>query len=485
MKRLVMILVIFFSSGVTMNLFSGEMEKYYLPQDNENLPRWYIPPEEGPLAGSQNFWFVTPHDVLPGRFSMSGKILQADASQVLYRLNSIWGHYEYRITPLDASAAKAPEEENELHDRQLISSRDLLFRQIEEVTERSLLFNGTVTKILPESKGFLAEVTFAHGEVPMKFEVVKIEKEKRIPQVHSRHYGPHWQHTFDIYYPEPRPEKPLPVLMNIHGGGWGALDKGGFQADSWNEAGIAVISINYRFVSNADEHPPVSPPVAAPLLDAARAIQYLRYHQKELGLDMDRLCLTGGSAGGASDCWLALHDDLAEPESDDPIARMSTRVTCITPMQAQTSLDPKQMRQWIPSIHYGAHAFFSEYPKDVDRKDKEAVFEYWLSKREEILPWIREFSPYEHASSDDPPVLHVYGGRKNTLPAEDAGHATHHPKFGEMLHKKLRELGVESHFWADDVKAENPRYHGWPGVSMFVKDKLLGPDWEEKSSPKP
>ncbi len=88
--------------------------------------------------------------------------------------------------------------------------------------------------------------------------------------------------------------------------------------------------------------------------------------------------------------------------------------------------------------------------------------------------------------ADDPPMLLVYGGQDDVIPARDGGNATHHPKFGENLCKRLRELGVECHYWAGTqygkegyVKADNPRYHGWGGVKNFVGDKLLGPGWDK------
>jgi hypothetical protein len=172
-----------------------------------------------------------------------------------------------------------------------------------------------------------------------------------------------------------------------------------------------------------------------------------------------------------------MHDDMADPDSPDPVARQSTRVTCAFPVQAQTSLDPRQMREWIPQITYGAHAFFTR--QDYGRKEES--FEYFLAHRDEIVPWIREFSAYEWASADDPPMLLVYGGQKDVIPALDKGNATHHPKFGEHLHERLTELGVESYYWADNVRCEEDRYHGWPGITRFVCDKLLGPDWERHS----
>jgi len=463
------------------SLRAADMERYFR-KDDSGRPRWYIPPADGPLAGSQNFWFVTPHDVLPGGFNMGGKIVNAQAESFQITPNCVWGQYTYRVTRLAQEQGVA----STLHQRPNISTRELLFSDLAKVADRTVLINGTITEVLAGAKGFQADVEFAGGPLPLRFDLVKTENEKRLPEVHSRHYGPHWHQTFDVYYPDGfRPEtgKALPVLLNIHGGGWGALDKGPYDATSWNEAGIAVISINYRFVSEFDQHPPMTIPVAAPLLDAARAIQYIKFHAKELGIDPARICLTGGSAGGASSCWLAMHDDLAAPQSSDPIARVSTRVACAAPVQAQTSLDPRQMREWIPQITYGAHAFFTrEQMKDIKggKEDNGERFEFFLQHRDEILPYIKDFSAYEQASADDPPILHIYGGQRDVIPAIDASNATHHPKFGEHLHKRLKELGVESYYWADDVPCENPRYHGWPGVKNFVQDKLLGPGWEQR-----
>jgi hypothetical protein len=65
-------------------------------------------------------------------------------------------------------------------------------------------------------------------------------------------------------------------------------------------------------------------------------------------------------------------------------------------------------------------------------------------------------------------MLHGCGGPKDVSPALDAGNATHHPKFGEHLHKRLKELGVESYYWADNVKCEEPCYDDWSGTQRFV-----------------
>ena len=98
-------------------------------------------------------------------------------------------------------------------------------------------------------------------------------------------------------------------------------------------------------------------------------------------------------------------------------------------------------------------------------------FQFFLNKREEILPWINEFSAYRNASSDDPPMLLNYLMRKNVIPAEDNGHATHHPRFGSKLHERLIDLGVESHFMCDD-DVRSKLYINWWGEKQFFLDYL-------------
>ncbi len=429
---------------------------------------WYIPPEEGPLVGNQNGWFVTPDDILPGDFTFSGKVENVTAERFEMTPNSVWGRYTYRISRMGPAGAAS----EDLKLRKVVPVRSIRFADLAKLTtDHTLLFSGKMVKISEDRKTFEAEMGFEGGPVHCRLELIGVEEKKIPPDIRSMHYGPHWQHTMDIYYPDDRGTEPLPVVLYIHGGGWGALDKEGVNRDvpKWTDLGFAVVSFNYRFVSNAREYPAMHPPVAAPLYDAARALQYLRYKSKELGLDTDRIAVTGGSAGGATTCWLAMHDDMADPDSDDPVSRQSTRVACAFPVQAQTSLDPKQMRRWIPQITYGAHAFFTR--DDYGRK--EDSFEYFLEHRDTIIPWIEEFSAYEWASADDPPMLLVYGGQKDVIPAADKGNATHHPKFGEHLHKRLQDLGVESYYWADNVECEKQRYHGWAGITRFVCDKLL------------
>src|SRR2546430_12731420 len=124
----------------------------------------------------------------------------------------------------------------------------------------------------------------------------------------------------------------------------------------FRKEGSSVAAITYRFIAQAMEQG-VEPPVKACLYDAARAMQTIRSKAKEWNVDRQRFGSTGGSAGACTSLWLALHNDLADPKSSDPVARESTRLTCAAVNGAQTSLDPKELREWISKFIFGGHAF--------------------------------------------------------------------------------------------------------------------------------
>jgi acetyl esterase/lipase len=174
----------------------------------------------------------------------------------------------------------------------------------------------------------------------------------------------------------------------------------------------------------------VEPTVKAPLGDAARALQFVRSKADEWNLDKTRIGATGGSAGACSSLWLAFHDDLADPDSDDPIARESTRLFCAAVNGAQVSLDPKELREWMPNYGYGAHAF--GLPN----------FQALIDNREQVLPWIQEYSPIEHVSKDDPPIAMFYGGEVPVVGSSPKD-PTHSGIMGVKLAERLQAAKVD------------------------------------------
>jgi acetyl esterase/lipase len=247
-------------------------------------------------------------------------------------------------------------------------------------------------------------------------------------------YGKHPKQVVDFYRAESR--TPTPVVIFIHGGGWRRGSKDRAVMEPYLRAGVSVVAVEYRFIAEATKDG-LEPPVQGPLHDAARAIQFVRSKAAEWNLDKNRLGATGSSAGACSSLWLAFHDDLADPKSEDPIARESTRLQCAAVYGAQTTLDPEQMKQWTPNSKYGGHAF--GFAADNDKKLSE--FEVFLAGREKILPWIKEYSPYELVTSDDPPVVLFYQAPPKM--GQEQKDPTHTANFGLGLKEKCDKAGVE------------------------------------------
>lgn len=271
------------------------------------------------------------------------------------------------------------------------------------------------------------------------------------PTLADRAYGEHERNVLDFWQADS--ETPTPVVIHMHGGGWFNGDKQDVRktpVKDYLDAGISVVSINYRYVKLAKAEG-IEPPVKGPMMDAARALQFVRSKAAEWNIDKERIGVTGNSAGACTTLWLALHDDLADPDGLDPVARESTRVWCAASYEAQTSLDPKQMKAWISNSRYGGHAF------DVNKgNNNDERFAYFLEHRAEVLRWIKEYSPIEHASVDDPPVYLFY----NHPPAmgERQKDPTHSANFGVALKETLAGLGVACELvypGAPDVKHDS------------------------------
>lgn len=270
-------------------------------------------------------------------------------------------------------------------------------------------------------------------------------------------YGTHERQVLDFW--KAASPRPTPLVFHIHGGGWVNGDKARVaNLDQYLAAGISVVSINYRFVTQAIEAE-VKPPVRWPLEDAARALQFVRNRAREWNLDKARIGATGGSAGACSSLWLAFHPDMADANSRDPIARESTRLWCAAVTNAQTSLDPKELKEWTPNSRYGGHAF-GFMPDSKNLRTRDTQFAQFLAAREEVLPWIREYSPIEHVTADDPPVYLIYVAPPSL--GQDQKDPTHTANYGVKLQERLRRLGRDCELvypGAPDVK--HPQVHDY------------------------
>jgi acetyl esterase/lipase len=254
----------------------------------------------------------------------------------------------------------------------------------------------------------------------------------------------HPAQKLDVYLADS--DKPVPAMIYIHGGGWRAGSKNripGWLASAAKDGWLSVVSVEYRFTDVAP-HP-------AQVNDCLRAIQFVRRNAADWNIDPRRIGVTGGSAGGHLSLWVALHDDVANADSTDPVERQSSRVACAVSFAGPTDWSLLGKLEHKHPAYRQLLGYEPGTPADeMDAKAKKNV------------------SPITFVSGDDPPVMQVHGDRDDIVPLEHA----------RNMHQRLQGVGVT----AELVIIEGAN-HGVAGAGpqvteradTFVREQLRQP----------
>ncbi|HVU86029.1 MAG TPA: alpha/beta hydrolase [Pirellulales bacterium] len=276
------------------------------------------------------------------------------------------------------------------------------------------------------------------------------------PDVENVAYGPHQRNVLDLW--KAKSEKPTPLVVFIHGGGFVNGDKGQVRnrpvIRQCLDAGVSFASINYRFREHAA--------IQDILRDAARAIQYLRAHAKEYNIDPARIAAFGGSAGAGTSLWLAFHDDLADPKATDPVLRQSSRLTAAGSLEGQASYDLRDWKQIVGDSPFarGAAEWVQFYrfasAADVDTPEADRV--------------MRDCSMVNLITKDDVPVALAC-----SFPDEepkDRGAYLHHPKHSTAIADRCKQNGIDCLLLLDGSSGRAAREEQGTKVVAFLIDKL-------------
>jgi len=315
-----------------------------------------------------------------------------------------------------------------------------------------------------DRNAFAQDTTAANQEAP----ATKQSARSPAPTFEDISYGPHERNKLDLWLA--KSDKPTPMLIFIHGGGFTAGDKRGIRGKAaiadCLAAGVSFASINYRFREHA--------PIQEILRDAARAVQTIRSRAQEWNIDPDRIASFGGSAGAGTSLWLAFHDDLADPQATDPVLRQSSRLTAAGSLNGQATYD---LREWPavlgktefdrPASEWGAfYGFKSEEDGNTAAADK-------IMKDCSMLGLI---------TKDDPPVAVACGMEDGKV--TDRGHYLHHPKHSTAIADRCKENGIECLAVLVDQKpndatkgkvAQQDRTSQQDEVVHFLIEKLKAP----------
>lgn len=338
----------------------------------------------------------------------------------------------FPITVLLALVSVSPAQEKSNRPDAATRAAQLLKRFPESDTNK----DGTLTR--EEAMAFLRKRRGESGDRPRKPRV-----EPTVPDVA---YGDHEQQKFDIW-PIEGATAPTPLVILIHGGGFRGGDKSSVSPQTvakYKDAGIAFASMNYRLTNEGEF------PYPTQMEDAARGLQTIRHRASEWNIDPNKIACYGGSAGAGISLWLGFHDDLANPDSEDPIARESTRIVASGTMNGQSTYDLRTFRKWfeVPNL-IPDDALFAFYKIEND--------EDWESERVQKL--MTDASPISHLTKDDVPVYMTYG-RPNTKVTYEtrSGEWVHHVLLGLKLQEAMKELGLECTVRGPDIGEDADPY---------------------------
>ena len=127
---------------------------------------------------------------------------------------------------------------------------------------------------------------------------------------------------------------PHSAVIVAPGGGYTHLvmeQEGAYEARWLAAHGVTAFVLEYR-LSPAYTYP-------APLLDASRAIRYVRSHATELGVKPDAIGIWGFSAGGHLSGYMATIHKPGDPAAGDPIDRVPDRPDFAILSYAPLSMD--------------------------------------------------------------------------------------------------------------------------------------------------
>lgn len=210
----------------------------------------------------------------------------------------------------------------------------------------------------------------------------------------------------DLYLPEKSPNRPLPVVVWIHGGGWKNGSKENCQLAWLAAEGYAVASIDYR-LSWAAKWP-------AQLEDSRAAIRWLRTNATKYGFDPARLVVAGGSSGAN----LAGVVGTTTSPADEPV---STRVQAVIDFYGAS--DMATMPVNVPGP--------GRTEADLATSNGAKLLGGIVRDRADLA---RTVSTLHLVSKDDPPFLIIHGDKDPQVPLEQS----------QRLHARLQETGVPS-----------------------------------------
>lgn len=194
-------------------------------------------------------------------------------------------------------------------------------------------------------------------------------------------------HKFDVFYPEGTiPKEGLPVIIDIHGGGWmyASKDLNEYYCMELANKGYCVFSISYRLVPDVTVYEQIK--------DCTDALAYINSNMKNYPANKKTVMLTGDSAGGQ----LALYSTIL---NNNPDAREIFGTV-------DTKLNIKCLLLTSPVTYAKSGGWFSIYTKKMWGKDYKAKAAYNYMDLDEIMELANNMPPTYFITSSGDTLAH-------------------------------------------------------------------------------
>ena len=215
----------------------------------------------------------------------------------------------------------------------------------------------------------------------------------------------------DIYTP-PGGAKDAPGVLLIHGGGWMQGDRTQLRGHGilLGRAGFVCVACEYRLSGEARW--------PAQIHDVKAALRWMRANAARLGIDPDRIAVSGNSAGAHLSLIVAGTPNMPEFEGEGGNAGVDTTVAASIAIYAPVHLLPESPLDSAVGALMGPGASREAYAAA---------------------------SPISHVSAKFPPTLLIHGNKDELVAEEES----------LSMYRALRKAGVstEIHVYADQPHA--------------------------------
>jgi acetyl esterase/lipase len=219
---------------------------------------------------------------------------------------------------------------------------------------------------------------------------------------------------FATFYRPKEVEKPLPLILWIHGGAWrfGTRHDDAALHQVIAQNGFACFSIQYRLTGEA-----IFP---AAIQDCKCAVRYARAHADSLNINPEKIGAWGSSAGAHLSTMLGTSAGVAEFEGDGGWSDYSSAVQAVC--------------DW-----YGPTDFsrMSAFPCDFDHDAPDSPESLLIGGAVQVHPeLVRQANPITYISPNTPPMFIVHGKLDRIVPFNQS----------ELLVEALKTQGTEVEF---------------------------------------